>query len=137
MNQNAEAIDVAELDENAPKEARGEKPFRMPPPRIGQIVSWYPHAVTSGRPHNAIVYTTNSNTVGLMSLELGKLGMDLGEVHHAGDPFLLTNDYVRRNFGGWDFTPNDKHLERQAKLQAERMAAIERRLASLEGKKTK
>lgn len=139
MNQAIESTE--EAVEAKPEETRREidepKPYVMPQPRVGKLVAWYPQAVTSGRPHNAIVVAVHSNTVHLMSLEMGQIGFDLQEVRHVDDPLLKSNEWVRRQYGGWDYSPEEKHLETQNKLLAVRLAAIEKRLTSLENKKAK
>lgn len=105
--------------------------YRMPQPRVHQVVTWYQHGQTNDPPKPALVLSIVGNCVYLMNLSPGRLGEELGTVQHVSDPSLKGNEFVRKQRGGWDFTEHDKGLDRERKLQSERIAAVERRLEKL------
>ena len=108
-----------------------EKPaYEMPPVKLGQQVSWYPNYATRHDPHPAMVVKLGKTALTLRLMGLGDVG-ERSSVHHCDDPEVPHREHWHE-FGVWDYTDEFKAEQREKKMQSEKFAALERRVAELE-----
>ena len=94
-----------------------DKPFKMPPVEVGQIILWFPHGEASAEPWPAIVTRVGHANLccGIFSPTSYNLMIRDG-VRHVSDPQAKKAELLEQ--GGWDYTPRDKRgmdLEQQVR----------------------
>jgi hypothetical protein len=104
------------------------KNYKMPPVEIGEWVLYRPHQ--DAEPIPAMVTKVSSRTLTVWSLSPGYGGVDRFSVHHLSDPGLL-------EFPEWKTTGTWEHRRSQHAILAEKLAALERKVAELEGRSRK
>lgn len=134
---------VLEQTELSPDElARLERARFVPPPvKNGSFVKWFRDGDPSSDGYIAYV-----KKVGERGLRVKVINddapWDLNSVHHITDPELKHRKALGRNYGAWDYLPQDKeNAERFAALEKtialkeqmlnERIAALQRRIEAL------
>lgn len=102
--------------------------YVMPKAELAEWVLFYPHDGAAACP--AMVTKVGSNCLSLWVLAPGYGGSERFSVHHKTDPGLHEfPDWVRS--GTWEHA-NTRHAQ-----VAEKIAALERRVAELEGRRNK
>jgi hypothetical protein len=115
--------------------------FRPPQVRPGRIVRWFKEGDRSIEGYIAYV-----KSVGQRAVKMRILNDDTPwdtNCHHIDDPELKYRPALAKNSGGWDFTPYDKEqeeklaalekmIESKERMHSERLAAVAKRLETLE-----
>lgn len=115
--------------------------FKMPDVRAGRIVRWFKEG-----DRNCQGYIGHVLSVGQKAVKLRILNPDTPwetNCHHIDDPELKYRKALAKNSGAWDFTPEDKErdeaflaleklVEQKERMNSERVAALNKRLESLE-----
>jgi len=104
------------------------KTYKMPPAEIGEWVLFRPHQDADAIP--AMVTKVSSRTLTVWALSPGFGGIDRFSVHHQSDPGL-------QEFPEWKVTGTWEHRRSQHAILAEKLSALERKVAELEGRSRK
>lgn len=121
--------------EEAPAMSEVESPtpvFVQPKVSRGQLVNFYTFQDPSAPPQPAIVFVVSEQTIELVILAGGAYR---SSVRHKTDPHLENNPRYALDNGAWDYTEDQKTVERDRKLLFERMTALEKRVRELEAGK--
>jgi hypothetical protein len=115
--------------------------FRPPQVKPGRIVRYFRDADRSIEGYVGIVFKTGERAVGIQILNADYSAI-IHSVHHIDDPEFKVRKGLR-NMGAWDFTAEDKEydekllaleklMDQKDHMNAERIAALNKRLDSLE-----
>lgn len=104
------------------------KNYKMPAAEIGDWVLYRPHQ--DADPIPAMVTKVSSRTLTMWALAPGFGGIDRFSVHHQSDPGL-------QEFPEWKTTGTWEHRRSVHAVLSEKIAALERKVAELEGRSRK
>jgi hypothetical protein len=115
--------------------------FRPPLVKAGRIVKFFRNADRSIEGYTGIVFKVGERAIGIQVLNADYAAI-IHAVHHIDDPEFKVRKGLR-NSGAWDFTPEDKEydekllaleklIEQKEHMNSERIAALNKRLDSLE-----
>lgn len=102
--------------------------YAMPEAKITEWVLYYPHEGSQAFP--AMVTKVGTNCLTLWVLSPGYGGQDRFSVHHKTDPGLA-------QFPEWAKAGVWEHANNRHAVLSERVSALEKRIAELEGKRSK
>lgn len=102
----------------------------MPSASLGDFVLYYRHEGAEAVP--ALVTQAGSRTLTLWAIAPGYGGNEKPSVHHTTDPGV--NEFPAwKEYGFWEHKPSDPRVA----ILSEKLAALERKVAELDGKKAK
>ena len=103
--------------------------YEMPAVALGDQVYYYRHE--GAKPEIAWITDASSRTVTLWVLTPNGGGSDRFSVHHVKDPGVLEFP-AWKDYGFWDYKPATREA-----ILSEKVAMLEKKLESLDGKKAK
>jgi len=116
--------------------------FVPPPVKNGSFVKWFRDGDPSSEGYIAYVKKVGERGIRVKVIN-DDAPWDLNSVHHITDPELKHRKALGRNYGAWDYLPQDKDnaerfaalektIETKERMNSERVSALTKRLEKLE-----